>query len=386
MLEFIKLNKPVICHFSSVHTIDDTRVFHRECISLAAHFDVKLIAIGNENKVINGVQVIGIQSSKKKIFRVFSSGLKAFAAALQTNAVLYHIHDPEMIPFGILLSISGKHVIYDIHENSAGDIQYREWIPAYWRKLFVSIYTLMLKAANEYMHIIPVIADEELKEKLFLKEGNYTIIQNFASIKQLQAFRIENRFQNTEKDLIYAGLIQDHYYNIHPILEAIELLNQKNIFTKLHLIGTLGWGIIDEILNQHPKLEPGQVIFYGKLKPDEVFEISKKCKIGICLKNQSDELVFSHERKLFEYIGLGLPSIFCDKKIYVDLNKSNQIGIAVDLNSPAEISNAIFVLLHDEKLHKKIQKNCLKLSDSYLNWETEYLKLKNSYTNLISAI
>ncbi len=379
------MKKVKVCHFSSVHKIDDTRVFYRECVSLAQDFDVTLIGIGNFKGINEGVKVIGIKPSKFRIFRLFKSGYNAFAEAIKIDAALYHIHDPEMIPFGILLSFSGKQVIYDIHENTAGDIEFREWIPKYLRKLFVRVYQLMLKAANNYLYIIPVIANDSFKDRLFLKEGNFTIIQNYASIKQLKPFRVENRHEFSEINILYAGLIQDHYYNIHPILDALEILSKKGFSIKFHLIGVFGWGNFEEVMLKHPNINREIIEFHGKLKPEEVFEISKKCLLGICLKNQTDELVFSHERKLFEYIGLGLPSIFCNQKIYIDLNKKTEIGIAVDLNSTSEISNAIELLITDKNFHKKLSQNCIDFAEKITNWETEYLKLKNCYTSLLAA-
>ncbi len=116
------MKKVKVCHFSSVHSIHDTRVFHRECISLGKKFDVTLIGIGDFTGTKNGVNVIGILPSKNRLFRIFTSGIRAFSEAIKTEASIFHIHDPEMIPFGILLSFAGKHVIYDIHENTAGDI------------------------------------------------------------------------------------------------------------------------------------------------------------------------------------------------------------------------------------------------------------------------
>ncbi|MDZ4667700.1 MAG: hypothetical protein SGJ00_07430 [bacterium] len=54
------MSKIKVCHFSSVHHVWDTRVFYRECVSLANDFDVTLIAIGSGTSTLNGVRVIGI--------------------------------------------------------------------------------------------------------------------------------------------------------------------------------------------------------------------------------------------------------------------------------------------------------------------------------------
>ena len=41
-----------VCHLTSAHSIDDIRIFHKECISLANNgYDVTLIACG-ESEVV----------------------------------------------------------------------------------------------------------------------------------------------------------------------------------------------------------------------------------------------------------------------------------------------------------------------------------------------
>ena len=50
-----------ICHLTSAHPIDDVRIFHKECISLANNgYDVTLIACGESEykETKNGVKCI----------------------------------------------------------------------------------------------------------------------------------------------------------------------------------------------------------------------------------------------------------------------------------------------------------------------------------------
>jgi glycosyltransferase involved in cell wall biosynthesis len=380
------LKKISICHFSSVHKASDCRVFDRECKSLAAYFDVSLIGIGNENQFIDGVQVIGIKQNQHPIHRFFGSSFVSLFKAFKIDASVYHIHDAELIWAGILLSLTGKHVIYDIHENTSADIRYRKWLPKWSRPLVVLMYSMLMKLAKNYVHFIPVIAAESEIEKMHIQATqNYTVVQNYAELNLLKRYRVRNRFNKNLPTLIYVGRLRDYYYNIDPVLEAIYLLKKEGILVQFELIGLIEPQFLQgfEHLSFWKEIKD-QVHFKGELDRNAWLEISMKTSIGICIKNQADGEVLSHERKLFEYIALGIPSIFCNKKIYTHLNEQFTIGISVDIANPNEVKNAIAKLFTDQKYYESLEENCIHAADHFLNWENEFEKLLNLYNEILS--
>jgi hypothetical protein len=56
-----------VCHLTSIHPPFDTRIFVKECSSLAkAGFDVSLIAVNVEEQVVNGVSILNVASIRNR--------------------------------------------------------------------------------------------------------------------------------------------------------------------------------------------------------------------------------------------------------------------------------------------------------------------------------
>ncbi len=373
-----------VCHFSSVHHVWDTRVFYRECASLAKKYDVTLIAIGEEgNFVKHGVRIISVNKPKNFFERFFFTIFKVFILAVKQEASIYHIHDAELIPFGILLTILGKQVIYDIHENTYDDILLKPWIKPNRRKLLANAYNCLLWIGSRFMHYIVVVADPKFLKKFFVKEENASIIQNFANTADYEKYRVESRSRLDGHHLFYVGMIKDMYYDINPFLAAIFQLKKKGITCHLHLIGYFGSGVSTN-LNElsHWDDIKAQVCYYGFLDTQSAYQISMQCKIGLCIKNQPELMLVSHERKLFEYMAIGLPAVFCNQSIYADLNQKYHVGKAVNVMDSEEIADAIEQLLFNKDELEQMSKHGMQAAADYCNWDLEEKKLFYLYEKL----
>lgn len=373
-----------ICHFSSVHSIIDTRVFYRECLSTVLFYNVTLIAIGSFSGYKNGVKIVGIIKPQNRFKRVFATIFKVLFLAIKEEADVYQIHDAEMLPFGLILSILGKKVIYDIHENTKQDILLKPWIPKNKSQFLANLYDLFLKFSSNYIHYIPVVANHSFLPIFHVKPNQFTVIQNFADYQQMSKYKIDNRQILPGKHLFYVGMIKDMYYNINVLIDAILHLKNTGETVYLHCVGYFG-SRTDNGFESNPNylLVKDQIHFYGYLDFDTAYKISMQCKIGICLKNQPEEMLVSHERKFFEYISISLPSVFCNSKIYTNVLEQYQVGIAVDLENSEELANAINKLLNDHHFYINCQKECEQAALNDYNWNLESIKLIDLYNSLI---
>jgi len=374
------LKRLKVCHFASVHTTTDTRVFARECVSLAKHHEVTLIAIGNNSGEHQGVHVVAIPKPASRIKRVLFTTWKVFFKAIRENADVYHIHDAELLPFAFLLSLTGKKVIYDLHENTYHDITHKAWIPKLLRNLLGGTYRAMESLSALTMHHILVIAQESFAKQF--KSKQFTIVQNFADVESLLPYREINREQLTSNRLFYMGTLYDDYYNLDKVLEALAICKRNGLMIEFDVAGYVGNFIETRVskLDYWNEIKDN-VHFYGYLSMQDGYKLSMKCKAGICLKDQPEQILVSHERKFFEYMAVGLPSICCDSKIYTDIIHQYQNGIAVDLNNAEAIAEALMRIFQSNQLNT-YQQGAVKAAEEHYNWKSQENILLHLYQTI----
>src|SRR5690554_6929173 len=108
-----------IAHLTSVHPRYHTRIFLKECTSLANNgFSVSLVvADGNGDEQKNNVAIYAVGASIGRFDRIRNAPNRAFRKAVAQDADIYHFHDPELIPIGLKHKKLSKKVTFDAHED-----------------------------------------------------------------------------------------------------------------------------------------------------------------------------------------------------------------------------------------------------------------------------
>ena len=114
----------IVCHITTVHPVNDNRIFFKQCISLKQFgYKVFLICAGTSSTIINGINIIGIPKYPNRLVHFIKvSVVDVIRVALRVNAKIYQIHDPELIIAGLILRLCKKKVIYDIHEDNSSSM------------------------------------------------------------------------------------------------------------------------------------------------------------------------------------------------------------------------------------------------------------------------
>lgn len=332
-----------VCHLSSLHKRNDTRIFLKECKTLAEKgFDVTLIIQEVDAKEMDGVKLIPFKAFKSKYIRIVIAPTLMFFKALKVKAKVYHFHDPELMITGILLSLVGKKVIYDVHENITFQILNKNWLgPKPIRHIIANIMMLLERFATLFFYKI-VAATEEIKNKFPPKKT--IVLRNFSVIKEIENAPIKE-IDNEGLKLIYAGGLT-RYRGIKDIILATKDIQAK---CTLYLAGE--WES-DSFMEECKSLEVWKNVNYlGKLTYQEVYGYLKSMDIGLCVLQDRPNHLKSLPIKAFEYMAVGIPmvmsnfpywkQIFADAALYAKPNKPEDIATQINKLTDKDLANAL---------------------------------------------
>lgn len=364
-----------ICHVTSSHNQNDTRIFKHECVSLAnAGYDVCLVAEGKSNE-IEGVSIIGagfipkdrwerLTKFKKKILRMVT----------EIEADIYHLHDPELLPLGVSLSKQGKKVIFDAHEEYTSYIVEKKYIPVIIRKIMQAIFNIYYKRA---VHLFDgVISAAE--------DRNGPIINNCRRLVTVGNYPVANlnRDDNFDRDawtIVFAGGITEQWSH-EMIVGCLDKLPK----VRYELCG----GSSEEYLHKLEQL-PGwaQVNYHGIVSHGSVCRLLKKATIGVALCQPSNNTNGMRgtlaNTKLFEMMNASLPVICTSFSLWAEIVNKYHCGICIDPNNEEAFVRAVHFLLDNPDEAKKMGANGRYAVLHEYNWKTQEEKLLSLYKSIL---
>lgn len=364
---------------TSVHHWSDTRIFYKECSTLAVEgYEVFLVAPVDGSFTEQNVRVIGVgKNNGSRLRRATVAAYRVMREALRTRSDIYHFHDPELIWTGLILRMRGKKVIFDIHENIVEQIKVKRWLK--FRGLISVMYRGVDWLSSKLFRL--VLAEESYLKTYSRLTGNATVVMNFPDCEALSAFRNEKRSADLNGLFYVGGISVDR--GIDVTIGALAELKRMNISCHFHCVGSLTPELMS-YLETHTEYNTVKtmITFYGAMNVMEAYRISGQCVAGLSVLKPIGNYVESYSTKVFEYMSVGLPVITSDFELYRNVVERHQCGYCINPQDPHALASAIKNILADWNAANEMGSRGVRAALSEYSWTSEAKKLISLYKSL----
>ncbi|MFS0879513.1 glycosyltransferase family 4 protein [Metabacillus niabensis] len=370
-----------ICVLTTVHQAYDGRIYHKQCKSLKkAGYDVTLLA-PKPDKMIkdDGINLIPIEKPKNELKR-FLHAFKVFKLAKETKADLYHFHDPELIPVGVLLRIfTRKPVIFDVHEHYPNAIMSKKYLKSWLKKPIRLAYEIIEKLSLPILSGVIYTTEEigkRYKSYTSCKIENYPLTDMFPPLQKVKG---------DHHTLLYLGGIT-RIRGIEELIAGFAKVAIERPEAKLLFVGGFESDSFEREIKQKVKehhLEE-KVQFKGKVPYEQIEGYLSTASIGIIPYLPVPNHLVCLPNKLFEYMAAGVAVISSDFPHYRKVVESSSSGLLIDPESPQSIATAMISLLDDATLTDEMGQNGRVAFETKYNWNSEEKKLVAFYRKILT--
>ena len=364
-------------HFTTVHPRDDSRIRSKMVRSLHAEFggDVVLCVqdgLGNEVDV-TGFVIEDTGPRMRRTRRMTLGGFLMIRHLIRLRPQIAHFHDPELIPWALVLKIIGIKVIYDVHEDYPEAITENYRLMPWLRKMLPPIVRVIEVIAG-YIFDGFVPATEHIARRF--PPQKTVVIRNLPVIAEFPSSN-SVRVVGPKKTLAYVGTLTMNR-NIIGMLDVVERLNTEAI--TLRLAGDFPVENDANLAMQHSGWS--RVKFEGWLSREGVASMLRSAYIGLLLIKPIEHEAKALPIKMFEYMAAGLPIIASNFPDWEKIIDGEECGVCVDPLDTHAIADAVKALCDDERKGQMMGANGRAAVLREYNWGLEVRKLVALYERL----
>jgi glycosyltransferase involved in cell wall biosynthesis len=369
-----------IVHLTSAHPALDTRIFHKECRSIArAGYEVVILGNHNSNEVVDAVRLQGLGPANGRIQRMTVKLAEMCRAAFAAEADIYHIHDPELLIVGLAIRAAGKRVVYDIHEDLPRTILLKAYVPRVLRKPLMWIVERVENAAARRMSGL-IVANPAHADRFRRIHRNTVVVNNYVMLDEfIPATRSE--WKNRDSAVAYYGGISEER-GILEMVAAMDLLP-----TALNLKLELGgWFYVKEQeADLAAKSHWKHVHWHGELDRNGIASLLNRVQVGLAVLHPDEAYLTSLPTKLFEYMAAGIPVVASDFPLWRSIVERAGCGLLVDPLNIQEIAAAIEYLIRNPGEAEAMGQRGRRAAEEHFSWGNEEQVLLSFYSSLLPS-
>lgn len=377
---------PKVCHVTTAHPADDSRVFWRECVGLASQgYRVVLIARADADGLRHGVKIVALPTYRRRLVRMTVGVATALRLALRANADLYHLHDPELVPMLVVLRLLRKRVVYDAHEWLSKQVDAKPYVHGRARAAARLVARGVERTVNSCAS--KIITVNEACAAIY-RPDKVRIVANFPDhhggfqargprADTAPASDGDGRDSGVPR-FVYVGGIS----RVRGIVEQVAAMGELNAAVPARL--TLMGAFEDAALKEHVSSLPGwdYVDYLGPVPHAEVAGHLVGALAGIATLLPTPNHLISSPVKVFEYLACGLPVILSDFPAWRRMLAGVDAAVFVDPADPRAIAAAMRALIDSPTRALAMGAAGRTAVDETFNWTTQLAVLVAAYREI----
>ncbi len=379
-----------ICHITTSHAPEDTRIFQRECRSLCEKgYRVSLIARVMKKSVPythDGVDIIPIRYILGKAGRKLILPKIAVQRAVKLKADIYHFHDPELMPWMCIMAKNYPvKIVWDAHELYSATIkEFYIRNPGMLAAVVAKYYTRFerLWCAN----FSAVIAVSEPIRQVYENIGasNCVTVRNTIDLGMIPSPASQ---KDTHFSMIVSGTTNSSRC-IVELIQAYRLAKKRIPKIRLNLIPHFDSQKDEDAIRARiencPDCDGVRIVKPMPWKALMSVEVPKN-HIGLVLYAKTENNCAGLPNRLFEYWALGLPVIATNTPLLKKIVEEEDAGLIVNSEDPSEIADAICRLAEDPARLARQSGNARRAVQERYNWNIDFAELSRLYDKILSG-
>ena len=365
-----------IVHLSSAHPRFDTRIFVKQCRSLASHgHDLSLVvADGLGDSCRDGIRIVDVGRPSGRRERMLLTTRRVGQAALALDADVYQLHDPELIPVGLRLVLAGRKVVFDAHEDVPNQLLDKPYLSPRSARLLSRAYSALegsvLRRFDGVLAATPTIRDR--------LAGHNALVVDVNNYPRAEEFMGPAPDAPARDSFCYVGSISA-IRGVRELVQACALLRTP---ARLALAGSFAEAELEAEVRRHAGWQ--RVDALGHLDRSGIAGVMGRAFAGLVTLLPTASYREALPVKMFEYMAAGIPVIASDFPLWRDIVEGSRCGLCVDPRDPAAIAAAIDHLATHPRQARAMGANGRRAVLQRYNWENEEAKLIAFYADLLS--
>ncbi|WP_123539023.1 glycosyltransferase [Halosimplex salinum] len=371
-----------VCVFTTAHDTTDSRVVEREVASLddAGH-DVTYYTPFEGDGPVGVVSYDDAEEGAiPSIGTRIAEAARVTAALWNTDYDVYHFHDVEALPAGVLLGArTDGTVVYDVHENVEATLRHKPIFPAPLRPLVATAASVVERTLTRFVDEV-VAASPDVAER-FEDVADPTVVTNYPRRRWAEGTNPDEHITPGDGPtrIVYRGLLSEDR-GILTLLDAVEQI-PDDYDVELSIGGKYDSDAARERIE--PRIEAVERAEFVEWFPslEGMIEHFRDADLGaMCFHpapNKTDAVHRSN--KIFQYMSAGLPVVVSDIGNWGKLVTAEGCGVPVEPEDPAAVTDTIVDLIDDPDRRAELGRNGHRAALERYNWAAQREKLLAVY-------